>query len=110
MANTFKYSFCNTCSIQVFCLNQQTGVSETSITYPVCLGRQESQYPVEAVDALMMILKETAPSCNLDCLVEVCCPVHSIFVRKKLQQCALQEVFGKKRSRFLYYDSLIVRN
>ena len=87
MANTFKYSFCNTCSIQVFCLNQQTGVSETSITYPVCLGRQESQYPVEAVDALMMILKETAPNCNLDCLVEVCFPEYSIFVRNKLPQC-----------------------
>ena len=77
MANAFKYSLCNTCSIQVFCLNQQTGVSETSITYPVCLGRQESEYPVEAVDALMMILKETAPNCNLDCLVEVCCPAYS---------------------------------
>ncbi|XP_066014631.1 uncharacterized protein [Pocillopora verrucosa] len=49
---------------------KRTGVSETSITYPVCLGRQESQYPVEAVDGLMMILKETAPNCNLDCLVE----------------------------------------
>ena len=66
------------CSIQVFCLYQQTGISKTSITYSVCLGRQESQYPVEAVDALMMILKETAP--NLDCLVEVSCPVHSVEV------------------------------
>ena len=72
--------------------------------------RQESQYPVEAVDALMMILKETAPNCNLDCLVEVCCPGYSILIRKKSQKSALQEVFGKKWSGFLYYDSIIVRN
>ena len=66
------------------------------MTYTVYLGRQESQYPVEAVDALMMILKETAPKCNLDCLVEVRCAAYSTFVRKKLPQCALQEEFGKK--------------
>lgn len=45
-------------------------IPETEITYPVCLRHQESQYPVEAVDALMMTLKEKAPGCNLDCLVE----------------------------------------
>ena len=73
--------------------------------------RQESQYPVEAVDALMMILKETAPNCNLDCLVEVCCPGYSILIQKKSQESALQEVFGKKNGLdFFYYDSIIVRN
>ena len=73
--------------------------------------RQESQYPVEAVDALMMILKETAPNCNLDCLVEVCCPGYSILIKKKVtRKCPTRGIWEKNGLGFLYYDSIIVRN
>ena len=33
--------------------------------------RQESHYPAEVLDALMLNLKETAPTCNLDCFLNV---------------------------------------
>ena len=58
-------------SFQLFCSIKQADSSSVRVTYPVRVVTQESQYPTDAVDALMMTLKETAPSCNLDCFVEV---------------------------------------
>ena len=35
--------------------------------------RQNSNYPRDVVDALMLAVKETARDCELDCFVEVFC-------------------------------------
>ncbi|XP_073229483.1 uncharacterized protein [Porites lutea] len=40
------------------------------VRFPVSLMRQNSNYPRDAVDALMLAVKETAHDCELDCFVE----------------------------------------
>ena len=41
------------------------------VQFSVSLMRQNSNYPREVVDALMLAVKETAQDCKLDCFVEV---------------------------------------
>lgn len=43
--------------------------------------RQNSNYPRDAVDALMLAVKETAHNCELDCFVEVLCLTLKTFIK-----------------------------
>ena len=43
--------------------------------------RQNSNYPRDVVDALMLAVKETAHDCKLDCFVEVFCLTLKTFFR-----------------------------
>ena len=43
--------------------------------------RQNSNYPRDVVDALMLAVKETAHDCELDCFVEVFCLTLKTFIK-----------------------------
>ena len=43
--------------------------------------RQNSNYPRDVVDALMLAVKETAYDCELDCFVEVFCLTLKTFIK-----------------------------
>ena len=55
--------------------------------FEVSVMKEPSAFPKDAVDGMLLSLKETAEHCNLDNLMEVCL----VF--------ALDESFVKKRSR-----------
>ena len=50
----------------------QGGFPYFTVSFSVNVRRKESNYPVDVLDALMLSLKETAPTCNLDCFLDVC--------------------------------------
>ena len=59
-------------NLQVFFLILQGGFPYFTVAFSVNVRRKESNYPVDALDALMLSLKETAMTCNLDCFLDVC--------------------------------------
>lgn len=55
-----------------FVLTQQGGFPSFTVAFTVNVRRQESNYPAEVIDALMLNFKESALTCNLDCFLNVC--------------------------------------
>ena len=51
------------------------------VRFPVSLMRQNSNYPRDVVDALMLAVKETAHDSELDCFVEVFCLTLKTFIK-----------------------------
>lgn len=46
------------------------------VSFEIRVQGQDSQYPTDVLEALMMTLKETAHDCNLDCFEHVSSLVH----------------------------------
>ena len=54
-----------------FVLIKQQEFLDFTVSFPVSLRRQGSTYPADILDALMLNLKESALTCNLDGLSNV---------------------------------------
>ena len=50
------------------------------VSFQIQVQRQAAQYSTDVLDALILILKETAHDCNLDYFVEVSSLPHICFV------------------------------